>query len=215
MLRTASHRRRGRGPLTARTTPPLIVEPSVTAAQRPSNAHAPRSDMVSTAMSDQPLDLEVGSRVHRLVGVALERGEGPGALPCIAAEIFTTWPTTRALAPSARLRCITAAATYIVRCLPVGFTLVGIEEPVGGGVADLVWSRGRSVLIDEMKTGRAAPTDRSVAEQVERLRSGGTERWPGFVGVRVLPLECVRQAWLMTPNGTVNHPIRAGRLAVA
>lgn len=166
-------------------------------------------------MRDQQLDLEVGRRVHRLVGLAIERGLGPRDLVSLAAEVFSAWPTTKALAPSARLRCVTAAATYLGRCRPVGFEFAGAEVTLEHAIADLVWRRGREVLIDELKTGTAAPNDAFVRDQVTRLFAGGVARWGGrFVGVRVLPLGAVRRAWLMAPDGSIEVPIGTGRLAV-
>lgn len=176
-----------------------------------------RVDTFPVAMRDQQLDLEVGRRAHRLVALALARGVGPGQMIDLAAEVFTTWPTTRAMAQSARLRCVTAAATYLGRCVPVGYQLVGVEEPLGGGVADLIWSsrNGHRMLVDELKTGQPAPVDRDVATQVARLRRGGLDRWPGqFVGVRVVTLGAVRRSWLVRPDGTLESPIADRALEV-
>lgn len=179
------------------------------------SAPARRIATLDGQMRDQQLDLEVGRRVHLLVGLAIERGLGARDLVPLAAEVFTTWPTTRALAPSARLRCVTTAATYLARCRPRGFQLVGIEEPLGLGVADLVWSKEHHILVDELKTGRAAPNDPGVHAQVARFVEGGRVRWGGrFVGVRVLPLVAVRSAWLMRGDGAIEVPIGAGQLEV-
>lgn len=185
---------------------------------RPSTKVSAPAEQASTLigrMRDQQLDLEVGRRVHLLVGLAIGRGLGPRDLPALAAEVFATWPTTKALAPSARLRCVTAAATYLARCMPLGFELVGVEEPLGQGVADLIWCKGYRIVVDEMKTGKAAPHDPSVSAQVLRLIEGGAARWgTRFVGVRVLPLAGVRNTWLQAADGSVHAPIGARTLAV-
>lgn len=179
------------------------------------SAPATASPTLCGQMRDHQLDLEVGRRVHLLVGLALSRGLGSRDLIGVAAEVFTSWSTTQALAPSARLRCVTAAATYLRRCRPAGFDLVGVEEPIGAGVADLVWRKGASVLVDELKTGSATPNDQAVRDQVMRLVDGGVARWSKrFVGVRVLPLAAVRQAWLTRADRTVEAPIGAGPLEV-
>lgn len=166
-------------------------------------------------MRDQQLDLEVSRRVHLLVGLAIERGLGAQDLVALAAEMFTTWPTTKALAPSVRLRCVTAAATYLSRCRPVGFTLVGVDESLGRGVADLVWSKGHTLLVDELEIGNATPNDADLCDRVVRLVEGGRTRWDRrFVGVRVLPLAAVREAWFMASDGSVEAPIGSGTLEV-
>lgn len=178
-------------------------------------APAPGSATVNSGMRDHVVDLEVGRRVHLLVGAALDRGASPGALIELCAELFSTWPTPRALAPSARLRCVTAAATYIGRCVPRGYGLVGVEEPLGHGIADLVWGKAGRLFVDELKSGSAEPADSAVRAQVGRLLVGGTAMWgTRFLGVRVVPLGCVRRAWIVTPAHVVRQPIDDADLEV-
>jgi hypothetical protein len=219
MYRASVGRRRGGAgwdPTRANASPGIRVnsaEQASTNAQLKVNAGARGTGTLVSLMRDQSLDCEVGRRVHKLVGLALERGEGPAALVSLSAEVFTSWPTTRALAPSARLKVVTAAAVYLGRCVPEGYELVGVEEPVGGGVADLLWRKrgGTRILIDEMKTGSSEPGDLAVSLQVERLFRGGVAQWGSrFAGVRVLPLGSVRRAWLKTEGGIEQPIVTAG-----
>ena len=138
-------------------------------------------------MWDQRVELEVGDRTHRLIG---ELVTGAATSPGDAARrVLAARPVSGTRAASVRMRMASAASTYKLRFQPPA-ALVGVEVPLGAGVADLVWERPDGmVVVDEVKSGAITADDRRLIAQVARLVAGGHARWGElFVGVRVCPL---------------------------
>lgn len=138
-------------------------------------------------------EAKVGQRVHELVAAALNAdaaGE-PFDVGAATRTSFQSRPFGAGALRALRFRCSSAVTVYLLRFRPQGWTLAGTEVPLGAAVADIVWTDAAgTVVIDELKTGRRAScTDPRVAGQVERLLSGGTDRWGSrFAGVRLAPI---------------------------
>lgn len=136
-------------------------------------------------------ETESGRRVHRLVAAALEAERDGERFDVIAATrtMFGASPLGAGATHALRFRCSSAVNVYLLRCRPAGWRLVGTEVPVPGAVADVVWSDGTRVVIDEVKFGSPRASDTRVADQLARLARGGVERWGApFAGVRLVPL---------------------------
>src|SRR5690606_15055113 len=100
-------------------------------------------------------ETESGRRVHRLVAAALEAERDGERFDVIAATrtMFGASPLGAGATHALRFRCSSAVNVYLLRCRPAGWRLVGTEVPVPGAVADVVWSDGTRVVIDEVKFG--------------------------------------------------------------
>lgn len=138
-------------------------------------------------------EAKVGQRVHELVAAALtaDAAGEPFDVGAATRASFQSRPFGAGALRALRFRCSSAVTVYLLRFRPQGWTLVGTEVPLGAAVADIVWADDAgTVVIDELKTGRRAScADPRVAGQVERLLSGGTDRWGSrFAGVRLAPI---------------------------
>jgi len=86
------------------------------------------------------------------------------------------------------MRVGSAAGTYLRRFRPDA-ELIGVEHPVGAGIADLVWHAGDQIVIDEVKLGSCDLSDSRLIAQVTRFLAGApAEFGDGFIGVRLVPL---------------------------
>lgn len=105
-----------------------------------------------------------------------------------ARRLLLTSPVSGARAPSVRMQVASAAGTYLRRFSPDA-ELIGVERPLGAGVADLVWSHDGSIVIDEIKSGTCVLGDPPLVAQVARFLDGGRGEWgEAFSGVRLVPL---------------------------
>lgn len=133
------------------------------------------------------VDREVGQRVHLVIGELVTNGGGLADVGTTTRRILQAKPVSGARAASTRMQVGSAAGTYLRRYLPAA-SLVGVEVPLGGGCADLVWDHEGVIVVDELKSGTGDVSAQLVA-QVSRFLAGGTERWgTAFAGVRLVPL---------------------------
>ena len=135
---------------------------------------------------------KAGQRVHELIAAALASGADGQPFDVVAATAasFRERPFGVGARYALKLRCSSAVGVYLQRCRPVGWSMVGTEVPLGPAVADVVWTNSDGVLVvDEVKTGAASPSDPRVADQLMRLADGAGERFGDrFAGVRLVPL---------------------------
>lgn len=151
---------------------------------------------------------KTGQRIHALLGAALTADAAGEPFDVIArtAESFRVNPIGAGASPALRFRCSSAVSTYLLRCRPVDWSLIGLEVTVGSAVADLIWEHASGrVVIDEVKSGAPSPTGTATAEQVCRLAWGGAERFgERFAGVRLVPIA--------SPSTMSFHQLTDGRL---
>lgn len=86
--------------------------------------------------------------------------------------------------------------------LPPGWTFWGSEVHVGVGRLDLLWRRGRLVLIDEVKTGSARQMRLArTSTQLDQYVTTGSAVWgEQFIGVRLLCVVDPRQSLFIHPH---------------
>jgi hypothetical protein len=150
------------------------------------NPHLPGA----SAMWGDNLDREVGDRVHRLIAMLVTADDPFTAINSTTRQLLKERPVSGARLGSVRMRVGSAAGTYLRRFRPDA-ELVGVEEPLGAGVADLVWRHKPSgaFVVDEIKLGCGDTSGSGLIAQISRLIDGGSARWGAeFVGVRVVPL---------------------------
>lgn len=92
--------------------------------------------------------------------------------------------------PSMHRRLKSVATAYCVHNGPSPCSRVlGTETPCGSRRADIVWTSGARIWIDELKLADVSTVTLSVLEQVMALLVAGEKRWPDeFVGVRLVSL---------------------------
>ncbi len=113
------------------------------------------------------------------------------------------WNRRRVLAAEA----VSLAHKYLTRLAPAEpWRLLGVEYETGDGAVDLAWEHGEDgrVLFDELKTSRVATNKvpQGWLEQVRRYAAAGAAQRPAsFVGVRLLPLNRMHLARLVSATG--------------
>lgn len=150
------------------------------------------------------MNAEVGVRVHQVIAALMASGEPVSGTTVLRAvrDLWAARPTGGTVASSARVRCSTSVGVYVARLAPQGWDLVGVEETVGAGVADLIWSRGGRFVIDEVKSGPVTVADTRVAAQLLRLAAGGAARWgDAFAGVRLAAIASPSHTRVVTAAG--------------
>ncbi|MBV8980667.1 MAG: hypothetical protein JO086_07180 [Acidimicrobiia bacterium] len=138
------------------------------------------------------------------MALAVAAGDGPEDVSALARQMFRAEPLGGALAASLLTRCISAVNVYLASCLPLGWELVGVEEPLAHCRLDLLWHDPVTgvLVVDELKTSRTDLTNPHTATQVRALCVGGAERWGNrFGGVRVVTLAAPRRTFMVAPAG--------------
>lgn len=193
--------------------PRALTEPGDDWIERAFWSHAVRDDVQQGgdvwSVEEQT---RTGQRVHRLIGAALAAEAAGESFDVVAATraSFRSDPIGGGAVPALRVRCSSLVSSYLLCCRPPGWELAGVEVPLGVAVADLVWRRGDSVIVDEVKSG--APPLAEVASQLRRLADGAAVHWPGFVGVRFVPLGDRRRVsmWALDGGRLVEVPMVEG-----
>ena len=148
------------------------------------------------------MDALAGRRIHELLPTVAGSGAGPSDAVAAARKQARDLMETGTVMAGVRTRVSNGLSSYLRNFDPVGWTLLGHEMPLGGGVADLVWKTPAGIIVDEVKSGTLNPSDRGLTAQIGRFVDGGLGRWgEDFAGVRVLPLTTPRTAVFVTPDG--------------
>lgn len=150
------------------------------------------------------MNAAVGVRVHQVIATLMASGE-PVTGAVVLRTVRDLWaadPIGGSVSSSARVRCSTSVGVYVSRLAPRGWTLVGVEEPIGTAVADLIWCRDGHFVIDEVKSGPVAIDDIGTGEQLLRLAASGVAAWgDNFSGVRLAAIAAPRRSSVVTAVG--------------
>lgn len=166
-------------------------------------------------MWEERVTQELGRRVHFGIGFVVATGGGPRDVTHIVQRLFAEAPLGGSVQSGLWSRCRSLIDRYMALCLPVGWTLVGIEETLPGGRVDLVWREdltGR-ILIEELKIGRREPSHLGTRRQVATYYAAGMALWrERFAGVRVTLLRTPHRSWMVAPGptGMALTPLTAG-----
>lgn len=166
----------------------------------------PDEDAVAVGHIDRR---KVGALAHALIEGLLADGERqPDPVRISAAAALL--PGLAQAGPyrmAVRQRIVTAAAIYFRLFAPDGrWVLSGAELRGPGARFDLVWRSTVGVVVDELKSGRAA-TRRELAalqdQSAREIRAGTDLFGEEFLGVRVVILGAPRDSYLASPDGRV------------
>ncbi len=124
---------------------------------------------------------DTGRRVHKLLGQIAHLTDVDVAE--VTDRLLLAEPVPGAVRSSIRWQVASAANVYMQRLRPLDARLIGVEVPLDGCRADLVWEHIPTglIVIDEVKTrGQVLTT-----KQIRNLVAAGYVQWPGkFIGVR-------------------------------
>lgn len=108
----------------------------------------------------------------------------------------------------ARQRLLAPLAVYFQRFVPPQpWQLEGSEVTVGRSRLDLLWTDGRELFADELKTGTSAiqlASDQVDAQAARQTAAGARRFGECFLGVRVLLLAAPGRSFWVRPDGSHN-----------
>lgn len=156
-------------------------------------------------MWNNRVEQELGRRVHRLVAWMLATGGNLSDLAREARELFAAEPLGGSVATSVRNRCVSLVRTYLTRCAPIGWSLVGVEEQLPHSRIDLLLASETTGLFvgEELKKGRPTMMSPDLADQLRREFTD-LHRLIGdrFGGLRVVTLGATDRCWMLVPHGS-------------
>jgi hypothetical protein len=150
-----------------------------------------------------------GQLAHLIIGELVQDGhrqpDARALMTAVARHSVTRNVSVYRQAATQQL--LTTSSLYFRLFVPTSqWTLLGAEVRAKSTRFDLVWTSetDKAVLVDEIKTGRAATSrDRAAVEEqlARQLAAGGDAYGDSFLGVRVLWLAAPRASFLARPSG--------------